>query len=255
MLPKVRFEKMSVEDNINDLVYYSKIGNSDNAPLNYFEFLIRLFPVLDGKFKRGITDMESYMILDKDVRPILNDLFNNSKDDYKYQTIWDVVNNDIMRELENRLETKWDIDEVVCRLGMFPVLSRDILGGTYDINYGSDRDSIIVTGIHELCHILYFKKWREMFPNCKEEEYDNPHIAWYLSEAMIDPLLNNDVFKKYTNEELLSYSVFYEIIIEGKSVVEILREYVNNYKIEEAIKKGYEFFKAHEKEIKGYGIR
>lgn len=252
MLPKVRFEKMNIEENLDMLVYYSKRENSDNSPLDFYDFTIRLFPELKGKFKSGMSDMESYMILDKEVRPILENLYSNSKDDVIYQSIWDNVNDSIMLDLEDRLDTKFDIKEIICRLGMFPVLSRDVLGYTYDINYGSRENSIIATGIHELCHILYFKKWREMYPDYKEEEFDNPHIVWYLSEAMIDPLLNNDVFKKYTDEELVSYSVFYDIYIEGKSVIEILREYVNKYSIDEAIKKGYELFKKYEKEIKGF---
>lgn len=252
MLPKVRFEKMSVEDNLDILVYYSKIENSKNTPLDFYGFIIRLFPRLNGKLTNDMSYENIYMLLESDVKPILEDLYNNSKDVQMYQSIWDSVNDNVMKDLEDRLDTKWVIKEIVCRLGLFPVLSRDVLGGSYEIGYGSSKDSIIATGIHELCHILYFKKWREIYSNYKEEEFDNPHIAWYLSEAMIDPLLNNDVFKKYTDEELVSYSVFYEIYIDGKSVIEILREYVNCYSIEEAIKRGYELFKKYEKEIKGF---
>lgn len=135
---------------------------------------------------------------------------------------------------------------------MLPVCSRDILCHTFDINYNQDADNVIATGIHELCHMLYFQKWMEIYPNYKEEEFDNPHIAWYLSEAMIDPLINNEIFKKYTNEDLSAYSVFYETFIDDKSIIDILREYVNNYSIEEAIKRGYELFKKYENKIKGF---
>ena len=252
MLPKVRFEKMNIEDNLDILVYYSKMENSEDVPFNFYNFTLKLFPSLNGKLKNNMSDEEVYMILEKEVKPILENLYDNSNDTLIYQNVWDDVNDNIMKDLEERLDTKWDISKVICNIGMFPVLSRDIMEGTYEINYGSDRDSIIETGIHELCHILYFKKWREIYPNYKEEEFDKPHIAWYLSEAMIDPLLNNDIFRKYTSTSLVSYSVFYEIFVDGRSIIEILREYVNKYGVEEAIKKGYELFIKYEKEIRKY---
>lgn len=251
-LPKVKFTKMNIEDNIDSLVYYLNPKNSKNSPLNFYLFTLKLFPELEGKVKDNMTDEEIYMILDKEVRPTLKKIYESSKDECLYQDIWDEVNDDIMEDLENKLNIKWQSDVITCRLCMLPVCSRDILGKTFDINFNRDRDNIIATGIHELCHMLYFAKWIELFPDCREEEFDNPHIVWYLSEAMIDPLINNELFKKYTSDDLSAYTVFYDTFIEGKSIIEILREYVNNYSIEEAIKKGYELFKKYESIIKGY---
>lgn len=155
-----------------------------------------------------------------------------------------------MRDLEDKLDIKWNCNEITCRIGLLPVCPRDILGKNFDINYGSSEEKIIAVGIHELCHFLYFEKWKQIYPNYTEEEFDTPHIAWYLSEAMIDPLINNDTFKKYTSDDLSAYTVFYETFIEDKSIIDILRDYVNHYPIDEAIKKGYEMFQKYENKIK-----
>lgn len=149
MIPRVKFEKMNIEDNLDILVYYSKMENSEDVPLNFYNFTLKLFPSLNGKLRNNMSDEEVYMILEKEVKPILENLYDNSNDTLIYQNIWDDVNDNIMKDLEERLDTKWDISKVICNIGMFPVLSRDIMGGTYEINYGSDRDSIIETGIHE----------------------------------------------------------------------------------------------------------
>lgn len=250
-LPRVKFTKLDIEENLDSLVYYLNPLNSVNSPLDFYGFTFKLFPELKGKITRNMNNEEIYMVLDKEVRPTLDRIYANSKDEYIYQKIWDKVNDDIMRDLEKRLNIKWDTTDVTCRLCMLPVCSRDILGRTFDINYGRNKDNIIATGIHELCHMLYYKKWMEIFPDYKEEEFDNPHIVWYLSEAMIDPLINNDIFKKYTSDDLSAYTIFYKIVIDGKNLIEILREYVDNYSIEEAIKKGYELFKKYESLIKG----
>lgn len=250
-LPKVKFKKLDIEENLDNLVWYSRIENSKNAPLDFYKFMLNLFPTLNGKFKENMSDEEIYMILDKEVKPILKDLYDNSNEIEEYQTIWNKVNDDVMRDLEKRLNIKWNCDEITCRVGLLPVCSRDILGKTFDINYGNNKENIIATGIHELCHFIYFQKWMEIYPNYSEDEFDNPHISWYLSEAMIDPLINNKTFQKYTDDDLSAYSVFYETFIDGKSVIDILRDYVQNFSIENAIKKGYELFKNNENIIKG----
>lgn len=249
-LPKVKFVKLDIEDNLDSLVWYSKPENSKNSPLNFYKLILRLFPELNGKLKENMSDEEIYLILDKEIRPILENLFMNSSDYLKFQEVWDKVNDNIMQDLANKLNIKWSCDEIICRIGLLPFCSRDILGKTFDVNYGGKSENIIATVIHELCHFIYFEKWMEIFPDYSEEEFDTPHIAWYLSEAMIDPLINNEVFHKYTDDYLSSYTVFYETFIDGKSIIDILRKYVNDYPIEIAIKKGYELFKKYEKEIK-----
>lgn len=243
MLPKVKFTKLDIEDNLDSLLYYLNPENSKNSPLDFYHFTLKLFPELNGKITSNMNDEEIYIVLDKYIRPTLNQIYTNSKEEEEYQSIWDEVNDDVMVDLENKLNIKWNSSEITCRLCMLPVCSRDILGKTFDINYGRSKDNVIATGVHELCHMLYYEKWMEIFPNYSEEEFDNPHIAWYLSEAMIGPLINNETFKKYTSDDLSAYTVFYETVIEGKTVIDILREYVNNYSIEEAIKKAMNYLK------------
>lgn len=250
-LPKVIFQKLDIEENLDSLVYYAKIENSANSPLNFYKFTLNLFPQLKGKLKPNMTDKEIYMILDKEVKPTLQKLQTTSDDIEKYQIEWDKVNDSIMKDLENKLNIQWPENETItCRVGLLPVCPRDIVGRTFDVNYGMKPEQIIPIAIHELCHFIYFEKWKQIYPNYKEEEFDNPHIAWYLSEAMIDPLINNQTFKKYTNEDLSAYTHFYETNIEGKTIIDTLRDYMNHNPIEQAIKMGYEFFQKHEDQIR-----
>ena len=114
-----------------------------------------------------------------------------------------------MYDLEKTLKIKWPKKEkITCHVGLLPVCPRDIEGRTFIINYGINKENLIATCIHEICHFFYFEKWKEIYPNYKNEEFEN------------------------------------------KSLIEILREYVNNYSIDEAIKKGYELFKKYENTIK-----
>lgn len=251
--PKVSFTKIDIEENLNCLTWYCKKENSKDSPLDFYDLTMRLFPNLEGKLQDGMDFEEIYTVLDREVRPILEKNNQTNRDIEKYQRAWDAVSQNIMKTLEDELHTEWNKeDEITCRVGLFPVLSRDILGMTFDMNYNMSSSSVIATCIHELCHLLYFKKWRELYPNYSEEEFDTPHIAWYLSEAMIDPLINNDTFKKYTSDDLSAYTYFDEIVIDGKPITETLRDFMAKYPIESAIEKSYEFFQTHEKEIRGF---
>lgn len=250
-LPKVKFERLDIKDNLESLVWYAKPENSKNSPLNFYDFTLRLFPELVGKLKENMNDEDVYLLLEREVKPILESVHNNKNDIEEYQEAWDKVNDEVMKDLESVLDINWNCEEIICYVGLQPVCPRDILGRCFAVNYGMDIDEVISACIHELCHIIYFEKWMSIYPNYSEEEFDNPHIVWYLSEAMIDPLINNDTFKKYTSYDLSAYSVFYETYIDGESVIDILRSYVKNYNIEEAIKMGYELFKKNEKIIRG----
>ncbi len=251
MIPKVKFESFDVEENMNQLVWYLNSENSNNRPHDFYHLTLHLLPELKSKLKENMSMEEIYTILDKNIRSILEKNHNDSEYPLKCQSIWDQVNDDVMASLEKILDTKWDCELVTCEIGLLPVCPRDIVEKVFLINYGCDKKKIMGIAIHELCHFIYFKKWIEIFPNYKEEEFNFPHIAWYLSEAMIDPLINNDHFKEYT-DDLLSYPMFYNIFIEGESIIDILRGYVKNYPIHEAIKKGYELFLKYESEIKEY---
>lgn len=251
MNPKVRFQHFGIEENLEQLVWYLNPKNSKNRPHDFYHLTLQLFPELKGDVRENMGMEEIYMILNTKVRPILETVYKDSEYCLKCQSIWNEVNDQVMKSLEKKLDIKWDCKSITCQIGLLPVCPRDIVKRTFFINHGCDKNKIMGIAIHEICHFIYFQKWIEIFPDYKEEEFKFPHIAWYLSEAMIDPLINNSMFKKYT-DSLLSYPMFYKIFIDGKSIIDILRDYVKNYPIHEAIKKGYELFLEYQDKIKVY---
>ena len=47
---------------------------------------------------------------------------------------------------------------------------------------------MIEVSAHEILHFLWFKKWKEVFPETGLKEYESPHLVWRLSEIM-DPII------------------------------------------------------------------
>ena len=61
--------------------------------------------------------------------------------------------------------------------------------------------------MHELCHFLFFEKCKEIFPNWKYEDFDSPSILWYLSEIVVDPILNSNDIQKWVDRLNISITM------------------------------------------------
>ena len=102
-------------------------------------------------------------------------------------------------------------------------------------------EQLVETCAHELCHFLWFEKWKEIFPGYNKEEFNSPSIIWEYSEMVVDPILNSSEFAKLFNKKArYAYDSFYE----NEGFMEGLFEiYDQNIPIEEKIKKGFEYVK------------
>lgn len=46
--------------------------------------------------------------------------------------------------------------------------------------------------MHEICYFYFFEKCKKIFKDWKCVDFDNPSLLWYLSEIVIDSILNRD---------------------------------------------------------------
>ena len=66
--------------------------------------------------------------------------------------------------------------------------------------------------MHEICHFMFFMKCNKLFTREKIET-DNNSLFWYMSEIVIDPILNNNCFRKIFRHKFRSYDSFYKVRI------------------------------------------
>lgn len=45
--------------------------------------------------------------------------------------------------------------------------------------------------LHEILHFIYFEKWKQIFPQTNEKEFECPGLVWELSE-MVPPIVLSD---------------------------------------------------------------
>ena len=71
---------------------------------------------------------------------------------------------------------------------------------------------------HEILHFLYFKKWKEIFPNSNERTFENPHLIWRLSEILAPVILNDPRIRKVIHTKPNQYMVHMKTKIGNRSI-------------------------------------
>ena len=251
-LPKIKFVAMSFEDNMETIAMfiYDELNSNNQANTIYFKNIYKEISNID--FSKKDMNEISY-ILQKRLKNSWNKQMTNYEEKVNdFQNNWNSINDEVMNDLSSRLNIKWtkDCSTIEARVGHLYYCPRDIKERVFTVRITDDIDNMRAVAIHEICHFLYFEKWKQLFNDYNEKHYNIPHIIWYLSEAIIDPLLNNETFTKYTNIEIPSYQQFYETKINNESIIDRLRKIMKDNSIEEAIKISYEYFLENEEDIK-----
>lgn len=238
-MPKVEFKPMSLEDNI-EIVKWCYHDENEDGLLSLHELTLNLFPEL--------KNISENVNIDKYIEEFVTKKYSEKFDIIKtsvsdYQKFWDKYNDDFFRELSSYLNIEWpkDKDIVTATIGIIPVSPRNLKEFSFSTHEDMNEDYLVETCAHECCHFLWFEKWKELYPDYKEEEFETPHIIWEYSEAVVDPILNSEGFVSLFNKKTrYAYDSFYE----NDNMMERLFDIYNKDEpIEEKIKSGFKYIK------------
>ena len=254
MLPKITFRPMTFKENM-DLIamfIYEELDSPLESRYTTNFFKDKYSEIADTDFSNMPTTKIAELLQYKLKTKWLDEMKNSKEIIQNMQNSWDDINDEVMQNLAKRLNIEWpkDYQDIEAKVGIIILCPRDIGSRTFYMRIPADMGEMKQIALHEICHFLYFEKWQKLFNDYDEEHYNKPNIIWYLSEALIDPLLNNDIFRKYTVDEIRSYDIFYKTLIEGESIVVKLRKIVEEQPIEQAIRDCYALFKKYENIIK-----
>jgi len=106
------------------------------------------------------------------------------------QSAWNVVGPKYLTILSEHLETEWSTEHPIITgyISVQPIHPRFLNKFSFCVGYNKPIASSIETSAHEILHFLWFKKWKEVFPEMNSSTYESPHLAWRLSE-IIDPII------------------------------------------------------------------
>ena len=241
-MPKVLFKKMSLEDNIS---FIKDIFNeSDDELLSVHTFIIGLFPELEN-----ISDSMPLEEKNRLIEKIVTNYYNNNSsnidnDAERYNNVWNKYNDEFFKKLTEFFNMTWpeERDIVMATVGIIPVCPRYLDEFSFSVHNGITSEKLIETCAHELCHFLWFEKWKELYPECPRKEYETPYVAWQYSEAVVDPILEASGIKQLLNSNnRFSYDSFYENY--DNLMGELIEIYKKDLDIDVRIQSGFNYYK------------
>lgn len=146
-----------------------------------------------------------------------------------FEKRWKEIEKEFFEMLPWVLETEWPKNKTITvYISVNPISPRFLDEWSFSMHYKNNSSAGVREFFaHEILHFLYFKKWKELFPNAKRKTFDYPYIEWNLSEILAPIILNNSPIKKLLKGRAGSYDEHKEIKI-GKN--NLVKHFENLYK-------------------------
>ncbi len=211
-LPKVKFELSSPKLDADLLYNFSQS--------NWNKYVFKTYPelkvLLEGKSKKAGLKICNDFVCDE----IIRKKKEITKAKKEITEDWNLVSKEFFEEISSHFETEWPKDKKVIKgyISIVPICPRFLDDYSFSISYLGNINRR-VTVAHETLHFLWFKKWKEVFPKTRKQEFESPHLVWKLSE-IIDPIILqcNPRLKKLINPKSWGYDEFKNIKIDEVSL-------------------------------------
>ena len=223
-IPKVKFKKLDLEDNIDNVLWTYE---------EFHDLTLEAFP-----------DLRKLDVVNKKtVRKIFTNYFEWNEESIKeainnFSNKWNKYNDKYMKAISKYLNIDWNIDTIECKVGLVCVFPRNLKDKSFIISNSISDETLIRVCAHEILHFIWFEKWKSMFKDYNEEEFESPHLVWKYSEMVTDAILNSKEINDIIKVKEKSYDYFYDIG-NGKIMKELNKIYSSNKSIEDKIIEGY----------------
>ncbi len=248
-LPKVKFIEIPIKTEI-DWIYGFLFKNE----WGWGKVIIRRHPGLKAIYKLR-TEKERILFLEK---YILNFRKENKKrimsKKKEIETAWLSIEKKYLALLSEIIGMPWPSrrKEIKAMISINPICPRFLRVWGFSLSFDYKIKDAIETIMHEICHFLYFEKWKELFPKSEKKTFDHPYIEWHLSELIAPVILNDKKIQKHLNQKAEFYNEHKRIKINGLSAPVYFSKLYNSYldkggKIDDFIKEAYRIIKKHKK--------
>ena len=242
-IPKIKFEVMTLEENI-ELVKWAYFAG--NGALSVHDYTIKSFPEL-ANIDKDLSQEE----VNKIIEDVVSRAYNKHKEEIisaidMYSELWNSYNDRYFLVLSKYLKVEWPSSHkiIVAKVGLTPVFPRYLDEFSFSISPNINKFKLWEACAHETLHFLWFEKWKIMHPETPRCEFDSPYMVWQYSEMVTDPILNNEPFKDMFEFDEHGYDSFYKLYDGEELVMDKLRRiYGEDITIEEKIDKGFEYVK------------
>lgn len=252
MIPKVEFCVRKIEEDYEVIIHFLNLGSKKNS-WDWSQIVFKIYPKLEENLKKGKTKSKKKEI----VRKFFKEYYKENKKSIegireKFQEEWNKISDGYMNALSEVLEIKWSKQDkkIYALLSLNPICPRWIKERTFNVYYNFDLNVMKSISMHEILHFLWFEKWKQIFPETNEKEFDSPYLVWKLSEIVPKAILSDEKIQKIFKHKPLVYDEWKFARINGKPLLSQIGEIYHYRKnFEDFVRKTWEFIKKHEKEI------
>lgn len=220
MLPKVKFEFVVLKyetANLSDFCTPLKTG------WDWSSIIYRVHPILKEDLDKAKTRREKTKV----IRSYTRRFWRSELEQLKMQKVlfqkeWNRVNDSYMKTLSEIMETDWPKNRktIFGLISINPICPRFLKHWTFQIFYMQRFYIMRGTVAEEVLHFLYFKKWKEVFPDADEKTFSEPHLEWALSEILVPAILGDKSIWKILHSVPYGYSEYRKAKIGNKTIIQ-----------------------------------
>jgi len=170
-----------------------------------------------------------------------------------YEKNWSRVEEEFLTLLSEVIGISWPkkINTITAEISLNPICPRFLDKQSFFLFYNYNNKDALEVMMHEICHFLYFEKWKKVFPKSQPKTFESPYLEWHLSEIIAPIILNDIRVQKLLKQKAVFYPEHTKIRIDRKSApVHFLNLYKQSMKrgdFEAFLKLAYKEIKVHRK--------
>ena len=129
------------------------------------------------KTRDGMTIEE---FVDKWYAEKINEIEKSRKET---EETWGLVNEKVLKRLSEIMQIEWPSRKIWVIMSINQsVQPRSLQWWVFFVSYAYNVEMRKGVVLHEITHFLFFEKWKQVFPDYDEREFEKPHLPWELSE-------------------------------------------------------------------------
>ncbi|MBE6882292.1 MAG: hypothetical protein E7489_04740 [Ruminococcaceae bacterium] len=207
--------------------------------------------------KRNFEEKKEY------IYKVLEEVYGNIEDELESKIIrYNEHFQNYRSQIEDALSEAFELDsgllfnDLTGNITMNPVCPRFLQEKYFDIFYLNSERGALGLSIHEVIHYFWFYVWNKHFGD-SYEEYETPSLKWILSEMVVEAIMSDDrlsLINPYFPREDggCVYPYFFDMIINGKPVLDKISELYKNNSITDFMEASYAYCLENENAIRNH---
>jgi hypothetical protein len=222
----IKVEKASLEDNVSEIFdTFLMAKNNENKTLPFMNRLYKILPELE-LVNLDLTNDS----LRKTIYGLISSEYTKNDECIEnkithFQTLVQLR----LEEAVNLLVELFEFNEKIrfpisCSLGIYNPFPRNVITKQYWLHYNISDEIFLRASIHEINHMIFFEKWKQLFGDSNSLEPVYPDILWFMEELLIEPTLNDIRIQEVLSIRHDAYDSLKNIEIQSISLTKHIQE-------------------------------